>query len=227
MLSYSLRMLKKAAKARDMLPCTDEFDNMRQQMYELSIKQDLDHWKKAMDLTSRLHEIYLETVDKKKVTFYAVTVRPDESKCSFLEFYDTCRKYSERKMIVSMTTSFEQKGTNEESLGKGFHAHFVITNCTWKNKAQVLRDTQSTFNKIAAPNCVKVIPSNDDPDHYIKYYLVDYLSEDNHKETTKTWDQLWRQKHNINELYEGPLPVRAAVSSTVQQPLSDPFLVSW
>lgn len=144
-----------------------------------------------------------------KARFFMITVRPDPKlNIKFDDFYDLVYKYVNRACFVSYTLSFEQKGLTDETLGEGFHVH-IIADMTQKGKAMVLRDTQSTFKRCTADNCVKVDWCRN-PVETVNNYLIEYNSKDNHKKETKTWDYEWRKRVHLNNIYENNLPKERA-----------------
>lgn len=126
-----------------------------------------------------------------------ITIRPGPT-TTWVDFKTTCDKYLSRKMFVSGTYSYEQKGESDDALGHGFHVH-IVAKCT-ANKAQVLTNTINTFKHMCAANCIKVLPTLNG-DKLIQDYLVDYISDDNHKTATKPWDLLWRTSLGLEPTY--------------------------
>lgn len=133
---------------------------------------------------------------------YFITIRPDETKISFPDFYHEIYKLVQRKCFINFKLSFEQKGTNEESMGKGFHVH-IIAYMKQPSKKNVLRDIYSTVKSYTAYNCIDVrkLLTQQDIDNVDKY-IVEYISEDDHKIATRDCDILWREKNNLKNIYE-------------------------
>lgn len=131
-----------------------------------------------------------------------ITIRPNPD-VSWDTFRAICDKYVSRKMFISGTYSFEQKGESEDTLGKGFHIHLVVK--SKDNLAQVLKNTINTFKHVAAANCVKVLDTSNGQ-KLIQDYLIDYKSKDEHKEATQAWDALWRINEGLQPLYEFSMP---------------------
>lgn len=100
---------------------------------------------------------------------------------------------------MSFTLSFEQKGTTTETMGHGYHTHIIAT-MKQKSKGEVLRDTQSSFQHTTAPNCIDVSLCKN-PEEVVQNYLIDYVSNDNHKITTKEYDSIWRTSLNLQATY--------------------------
>lgn len=128
-----------------------------------------------------------------------ITIRPDTKIITFEAFYDMVQKFVKRSCFINYTLSFEQKGTSDETLGQGFHTH-IVAQMTQRSKGEVLRDTQSTFKKCTAKNCIQVLLCKN-PEELIDSYLINYESNDEHKIVTKIWDTKWREKMNLKEIY--------------------------
>lgn len=229
------RCLKRASEAKNLFLSTqvesaeeDQEVNLKamaihQSTYEVYFKKEICEFEEILSIASQLHECFNGQRNK----FYAITVRPRPG-VTFEEFYETVCRYTQRACITGIITSFEQKGTDDASLGQGFHVHFAIYGYSWRSKGEALRDTISTFGKLADSNCIEVKPSKDDVDKYVQYYLIDYESTDQHKEATKDWDEKWRQSIGLNSIYRGPIQLSSSPRTVVSHSIThDPVVVSW
>lgn len=176
-----------------------EYKAIYAEEYEKAINRERAEFKEILHIAAGLHQDYLEVMGKQTNNWYFITVRPDTRKITFDEFFLLCQKYVHRKCFHSYTLSFEQKGTDVESLGTGFHCH-IVADCSWRSKGEALRDTTSTFNKCTEPQCIE-IKTTRNPDEIVQKYLCDYESKDEHKASTKEWDTMWRLHKNIKHLY--------------------------
>lgn len=150
---------------------------------------------------------------------YFITIRPNPADVTFHEFYEKVREFTNRKCFRQFELSFEQKGTNTEDLGNGFHCH-IIAQLTQRSKGEVLRDTQSTFKQMASANCIQVdvVKTNEDLTR-CREYIIDYKADDGHKGVTQEWDAKWRCMMGLDDLYTKALPViksMLAVRSSVR-----------
>lgn len=170
-------------------------------------------FREVLRIKTLIDDIMFELKGNLKQTYF-ITVRPDTKKITFKNFMILCNKYFTRKCFNTFLYSYEQKGTSPETLGEGFHIH-IIAEMTFKSKGEALRATQSTFKQCTASNCVDVSLVKTQKDYEnINGYLLNYESKDGHKETTKEWDTLWRQKNNLQDIYNnefGSLPVSSPV----------------
>lgn len=135
---------------------------------------------------------------------YFISIRPDDTKTAFDDFRQKILEFVTRKCFLSYALSFEQKGVLPSELGKGFHCH-IVAKMRQRSKGEVLRDLKSTFktwldDDRLAPNCIDVKVTKN-PEQLVQTYLVDYKSDDEHKEITKGMDDLWRREMGIPPLY--------------------------
>jgi len=172
-----------------------------------------------IDLKNAIHEIEEETgeqllfIPQGHKQYYFITVRPDTSKVKFIDFYNDVQKFTSRKCFQEFKLSFEQKGTTDETLGQGFHVH-IVAKMSQRSKGEVLRDTQSTFKNYTAPNCIEVLTTKN-PQELVDNYLVNYVSDDEHKIVTKAWDAKWRSREILDSLYTGPLPIKSILAGGI------------
>lgn len=131
---------------------------------------------------------------------FMITIRPHCQRITFEQFRTEVAEFIKRKMFEKIyALSFEQKGTCEQHLGTGFHIH-LIAQTTCRSKGEVLENTYSTFKHYTERNCIQVdICKN--PETVKDKYLLEYESKDEHKITTKQWDTLWRERNNIEPIY--------------------------
>lgn len=137
--------------------------------------------------------------------WYFITIRPNDETCKIEELVENVNKLISRSCFIKGCYSYEQKGIDETQLGKGFHCHLVCET-KHRSKGECLRDVKSTFrgminnNKITENN-IDVRTTNN-PEELIESYLIDYKSDDGHKEATQAWDELWRTGMTLERLYK-------------------------
>lgn len=144
-----------------------------------------------------------ETPSDKKNYFF-ITVRPDDTMCTFDDFKHKILDLVKRKCFIEYTLSFEQAGKNVSDMGKGFHCH-IVAKMKQSSKSNVLRDVTSSFkpwieSRKITTNNIEVV-STRNPEQLIQSYLINYESEDGHKSLTKSIDELWRSSNDIAPLY--------------------------
>lgn len=163
--------------------------------------------RRNMMLGVQLMSMYKEVCDELGVNpkghHYFITIRPDDTKVTWPEFFAAMLRLVSRKCFLSYAMTFEQKGLTMDTLGAGFHTH-IVARCTQRSKGEVLRDLFSSVKHFTAYQCVDVAVCKN-PDVHIQRYMIDYESTDGHKMITKEWDSLWREKHEIDPIYRGGL----------------------
>lgn len=174
-------------------------ENDREETINTYINVDRKEFKRILSVAKLLHDDYIDVMKQDTKNWYFITIRPDNKKITFIDFYNKCKTFAHRAFITEYSLSFEQKGTNDVSLGHGFHAH-IVCKTSARSKGEVLRYTQSTFSTCTADNCIEVIPTRM-PEDIINNYLLNYESKDGHKIVTKEWDALWRAQNNLKNLY--------------------------
>lgn len=183
----------------------DEIKELTNKFYLSALDSEMTKFEEYLDFSSRLHDRYTEMCGSAKGDrSYFITIRPDTGKCDFIDFQTKVEKFLTRKCFLDYTYSFEQKGECVEDLGKGFHVH-IVAKMKQASKSNVLRDVLSSWNdwitdgKIAA-NCICVVPTKNG-EKLINDYLIEYKSDDEHKEPTKQWDEIWRSNNSLQNLY--------------------------
>lgn len=171
--------------------------------YDKCLVNSYDEFDDYLYVAQQLHGQYLKALGNKQS--YFITIRPDCSKVHFLEFKEKVDSFVARTCFTSVKYSFEQKATTPSELGEGFHVHLVAQS-KHRSKGECLRDTLSSWNtwisegKIAS-NCIDVSVTRNG-ESLVQNYLIDYKSDDGHKEPTKSMDELWRLENNLLALYE-------------------------
>lgn len=138
-----------------------------------------------------------------KIMAYFITIRPSD-KVSINDLMTITEKLIKRRCFIKGVYSFEQKGTSSSTLGEGIHCH-MVAHMTQRSKGEVLRDITSTFkqwidNGLITTNNIDVRTTYN-PEEIVKNYLIDYRSDDGHKEPTKMWDDQWRRESGVEPLY--------------------------
>lgn len=200
---------KKAALKESVKGSPEDGKAIYERVYDQHMQWAETEFRENLMVAMRYQEIYMEVTGMSMTNWYFITVRPDESLIDFEGFYAIVNKFIQRKCIDEFTLSFEQKGIEDNELGKGFHMHIVVKprDGSWRSKGEVLRDTKSTFACCAAANCIEVIPTRK-PENIINGYMIEYTSEDGHKEVTKDSDARWRSILGLDPTYvSSPLPV--------------------
>lgn len=160
------------------------------------IERERTKFRDVLQIAQLLHDDYVEATGKAATDWFFVTVRPRPG-VTFEDFYILTYKWVNRKFMETYNLSFEQKSI--DGSGEGFHIHVVC--CTkHRSKGECLRDTISSFRKCCEENCIDVQTTRN-PADIVKNYLIEYKSDDAHKEPTKKGDKIWRLKMGLAPLY--------------------------
>lgn len=182
--------------------CELTYDDFLNQQYQQRVADYVTGQTCVNMMKEKAQELGLLT-GKPTRTFF-ITIRPDEKKITFDDFYLLTIKLMERKCFETYTLSFEQKGMNDDTLGTGFHVH-IVAKCKQRSSTEVLRDVHSTMKKCTALNCIDVKVCHN-PESVIAGYLTNYDSDDGHKAPTKEWDAKWRERMGLQHIYENVVP---------------------
>lgn len=144
-----------------------------------------------------LMERFKSQIPERQNGYYMVTIRPDDKLIKFDDFKILVDKFVIKKFIL-YSYSFEQKSTHPEGLGQGFHVHIIGQ--AKAAKARLLTQACNYFADCTASNCIQIDLCKH-PSEAIKSYLLDYKSDDGHKEKTRECDELWRDKKRLAPLY--------------------------
>lgn len=189
----------------------DDVDDDDMTVFNAIVRAKRTEFKHILNIASQLHKDYKDAMNQEAFNWYFITVRPDEKKINFKDFFEKVRKFVNRKFMLKYSLSFEQKGTDDASIGLGFHVH-IVANTRHRSKGECLRDTISTFGTCTAHNCIQV-DTTKTPDDIINKYLLEYESNDGHKIITKETDELWRSKYGIKPIYNEEDPPALSIKS--------------
>lgn len=173
----------------------DQMDALFERTYKRAVKRMLA----ARDINVELGL----TVAKTNRRFF-ITIRPDNRKITFTDFYKLVHKLVHRNCFTNYMLTFEQKGESEDTLGHGFHVH-MVAEMTQKGKAEVVRDVHNSVKGCTEKHCIQVdITYNGE--QMFNNYCVEYESKDGHKEKTKQWDTMWRNSIGLADYYNNDMP---------------------
>lgn len=99
------------------------------------------------DILPNIKDI-IEKKEKKiiKTDYLFVTINPRPT-VNIQDFKTVCNKAINKPWILRYLYVIEQRGENDEEVGKGFHAHFLIQKEPNKSFAHAKREFESTFRK--------------------------------------------------------------------------------
>lgn len=140
----------------------------------------------------------LQAMGMSRTNWYLITIRPPTA-VDWNAFLERVKLLITRRCFREWTLSFEQKGTTEDTLGNGFHVH-IVASVTQRSKGELLRDISSTMKGLIGSEGIDIEPTRN-PGTIIQNYLIDYKSNDGHKELTHEWDTRWRLTMGLKATY--------------------------
>ena len=176
-----------------------DFETNYNNIFEIEMNEMDEIYKISLQMKRRYDKIVEE--DNESAKAYFVTVRPDPA-VPFETFKAKVEDFASRKVLEDYTLVFEQKGEDEATQGEGFHMHMLLEKTSLRSKADILRAAQSTFKHLAAPQCCRVdrCKTVKDVDR-VKSYILEWASEDGHKDLTKQMDIAWRESRGLKPFY--------------------------
>ena len=171
---------------------------------------------KFLNLTDN-DEIIIEEYNKYyeiiSYTHVFVTIRPQPG-TEFKDFYNKVVKAISKKWITEYTLVFEQKGENIETIGDGFHVHFVCNLPANKKHSKVRDEFYNTFKSMCNKKCIDLSPIKDKrTEHVLKYMGYDEETKDfiypntydfkNHESKFRAlpFDEKFREKNQLKNMY--------------------------
>lgn len=151
-------------------------------------------------MKSSLTERKENTYEYLPYMFITVNPKPD---CTLVQFQQLIHKMLLKKWLKSYVYVLEQRSTNEEEIGKGFHMHIIIKKPDGKSVAHMIREIASTFKKVCDISNYHCYNTKQISEEEYKRKLVYILGrkQDVDKEAKQDIDRLWRQRMNIKSFY--------------------------
>lgn len=87
-----------------------------------------------------------DKVEKFNTRYIFLTVNPEPT-ITLKMFRDICEKAISKVWINNYIYVIEQRGNNDEEIGRGFHAHFIIDK-EEKKHHEAVRELKNTFKKV-------------------------------------------------------------------------------
>lgn len=138
---------------------------------------------------------------EKSERVYMVTVRPRAS-TDFFKFYNCVCEYVQKwiEKYSWYKYVFEQKGEDIDTMGTGFHVHFLFgTNTVNFYPSHILREAVKSFNWCCERQCIQV-----DSIKNLKR-AIEYIKGEKHdvlKSKAVAFDSEWRAANGLEEIYE-------------------------
>jgi len=156
--------------------------------------------KNLFDLVQRQEqEIKKLTAQKNHNGYVWITISPKE--CVGLSlFRKKIEKLASRKMFLSHTYVYEQRGDSMDTLGKGLHAHMLCKRNLDYKPNKIVRNVLNTTKSIADSKAVDIqFVGEDFRKDKVEYMLGKKTGAG--KEKKQDFDKIFRKKNNLKAFY--------------------------
>lgn len=163
------------------------------------IENEMKRMEEAFDIGMKYYQMAKEKLKNHGGRTYMLSIRPPHN-IAFHQFHSDClffiNKWNKKWDWYEFT--WEQKGTDAETMGHGFHIHLLFE--TRENNyypSHIIRDSASTFHYVAN-NCIQCDTIKDL--QRAKEYIRG-IKNDKDKDKCIQWDIEWRKINNLKDLY--------------------------
>lgn len=182
----------------------------------------------AISKRKRFYKYVQSKWDSEKDTYkgmYFLTIRPHADFKDFEQFYKFTHTLFKKKCMTLQKLVFEQKGTEESTMGTGFHFHAIIkVSSPSKGKKYYLNEiftlvSKSKLSDHIAQNCIQLNQiTNESYMQNINNYIntAEFGKEDENKFTSWELDTKWRHSKNLQDTYTNIPEFRGALRLQVQ-----------
>lgn len=186
---------------------------------DLTEPQDINDWERAYhELSMNVHDQYiirqlgLNTVVQKRTTIknYShlfLTINPPPSML-LMDFQKTIEKTlstskGPKLWIEGYLYVLEQRGENDNEIGKGFHTHILIKLRGHKKKSHIDRELKNQWKKILDTENYHIFNikyiDNEEQLRKQKYILGSKSEESKHLK--QKYDIIWRENNSLKKYY--------------------------
>lgn len=156
---------------------------------------------KADDMFPILKEERAQSDEKFKSDYLFITINPRPSML-WPEFMKICLKVVTKPWIKRYLCVFEQRGDNDDEVGKGFHFHLLLDKGDYR-WSHARREFVSTFNKVCdtqSYNCFNFTLCKEADLKNRQNYMLE-MKADPEKHLKQEYDKKWRKIYNLPEYY--------------------------
>lgn len=189
-----------------------------QKKYELAKSEE--DFSSMIDILNQIHNIH-STVstrqairslqisplqERKEIYNYLwLTVNPTPE-TTFVDFQKYVQKAIAKKWLKSFVYVYEQRGTSQEDMGRGFHLHAIIKKPEDKAPAHCVRELNNTFKKCCDTSNYHCFNTKwigeEEYKRKLEYILGQKEStSENNKQLKQEMDKVWRQMRCIEPYY--------------------------
>lgn len=187
----------------------------KKEFFKTEIIKHLKLKMECEELGDCMRQIKLENkrLIKKKETMSALernnlyvwlTVNPNTS-VELKDFLKQLHKFANRALFEEYMYVVEQRGTCEDTMGTGFHAHLLLKRSMTYKPGKVQKHSMNSWKRMTYVYNPQIFNFHWCPQKYIEdkkeYMRVGGKTGDG-KELKQQIDSVWREKNNIQTFYE-------------------------
>lgn len=156
------------------------------------------------------HPIFKEErdrVEKFNTRYIFLTVNPEPS-ITLKTILEILKKACSKKWMTNYIYSIEQRGDDENEIGKMPHIHLIIDMEIDKKRHEIIRELKNTFKKLCDVSKTSFFNVKNIKDGHLKNFVkyITGVKKDQLKHPKQKIDKLFREKNNLLPLYgEGEL----------------------
>lgn len=182
-------------------------DKLLTKMYQQYIELKLEHEPETMHLDVFTKSVCTKLAElkeraspaKQKVSHVWVTINPKPD-AELTDFIHVVEKIVTKSWIEGYVYTYEQRGTDMDTLGTGFHAHLLFPKGD-KPPSHISRELQNTCKHIVGnPKHVHIVYITDDDVLQKIRYMQGHKTADD-KALKVTMDKVWRNEHGFDDIY--------------------------
>lgn len=199
---------------KQLIVYNDELKELKKRKFRkiLEMEYQLGHLGKDMEDLKELesnykNEMLLSAAKRNNNLYCWITINPKPD-IDFETFRKKVDKLVNRKMFTDYCYVYEQRGSNEDELGKGFHTHILATRLTKYKPNKVARNIRNTCKNLVGDssnnNQVNIQFIGEEYAADKKEYILGKNKTGEGKDKKQDMDVIWRKKNNLNEYYNAP-----------------------
>lgn len=160
-------------------------------------------WKAVKEYEDELTTAIREQSAVKHNNLYLwITISPKKD-VGFDLFKSKVEKVVTRRMFKDYLYVYEQRGSDEQTMGKGFHVHILLKRNLDYKPCKIITNMKNTFKEITLVNNGEIFNWHWCPSDF-KADKVEYitgLKTEDGKDAKQLMDVIWRKQNNLETFY--------------------------
>jgi hypothetical protein len=190
-------------------PYQKAYDNFLKKKLESIIKMEYDadllgpKMKEIKEYEQSVKVIIKEkTAKEHNNAFVFITINPNEA-TTLTQLEEKVEKFVNRNMFSAYRYVYEQRGSNEKDMGKGFHTHILLKRNLDYKPSKIALNTKNTFKGITNVDNPQILNIQHIGEDFAKdkdEYMTGIKTGEG-KDEKQAIDKLWRVKNNLESVY--------------------------